>query len=94
MTKGVGHFTDTSIWNGNVCLAAHNRGTNSYFGKIHTLSIGDSITLTTKEGTRTYSVTSVEKVSFTFPPSAFTAEISIISSVFGLNPVVSRSNTT
>lgn len=65
LTKGVGHFTDTSIWNGNVCLAAHNRGTNSYFGKIHTLSIGDSITLTTKEGTRTYSVTSVEKVSET-----------------------------
>ena len=65
LAKGAGHFTNTSIWNGNVCLAAHNRGTNSYFGKIHTLSIGDSITLTTKEGTRTYSVTSVEKVSET-----------------------------
>lgn len=65
LAKGVGHFTDTSIWSGNVCLAAHNRGTNSYFGKIHTLNIGDSITLTTKEGSRTYSVTSVEKVSET-----------------------------
>ncbi len=63
LAKGVGHFTDTSIWNGNVCLATYNRGTNSYFGKIYTLNIGDSITLTTKEGTRTYSVTSVEKVS-------------------------------
>ena len=29
------------------------------------LTTGDSITLTTKEGTRTYSVTSVEKVSET-----------------------------
>lgn len=65
LSKGAGHFPDTSIWDGNVCLAAHNRGVNSYFGKIHTLNIGDSIVLTTKEGTRTYSVTSVEKVSET-----------------------------
>ena len=65
LAKGIGHFTSTSIWNGNVCLAAHNRGTNAIFGKIHTLSIGDTISLTTKQGTRTYSVTSVEKVSET-----------------------------
>ena len=54
LKKGVGHFEETSIWNGNVGLAAHNRGTNSCFGKIHTLEAGDEITLTTKEGTRTY----------------------------------------
>ena len=65
LAKGIGHFEDTSIWSGNVCLAAHNRGTNSYFGKIHTLREGDTITLTTQLGTRTYSVTSVEKVSET-----------------------------
>ena len=62
LAKGVGHFEETSIWDGNVALAAHNRGTNSYFGQIHTLSVGDAITLTTKLGTRTYSVTSVAKV--------------------------------
>jgi sortase A len=55
LAKGAGHFTDSSIWDGNVALAAHNRGTNSYFGKIHTL----------EAGTRTYTVTSVEKVSVT-----------------------------
>ena len=65
LAKGVGHFEDTSIWDGNVCLAAHNRGTNSYFGQIHTLDIGDKITLTTKLGTRTYKVTDVFKVSET-----------------------------
>ena len=65
LAKGVGHFEDTSIWEGNVCLAAHNRGTNSYFGQIHTLDIGDKITLTTKLGTRTYHVTDVSKVSET-----------------------------
>lgn len=65
LKKGAGHFTNTSIWNGNVSLAAHNRGANSYFGEIHTLENGDWITLTTKEGTRTYSVTSVSKISET-----------------------------
>lgn len=65
LAKGVGHFEETSIWEGNVCLAAHNRGTNSYFGQIHTLNIGDKITLTTKLGTRTYKVTDVFKVSET-----------------------------
>ena len=49
----------------NVCLAAHNRGANSYFGQIHTLDIGEKITLTTKLGTRTYKVTDVFKVSET-----------------------------
>ena len=65
LAKGVGHFEDTSIWEGNVCLAAHNRGANRYFGQIHTLNIGDKITLTTKLGTRTYKVTDVSKVSET-----------------------------
>ena len=65
LVKGVGHFEDTSIWEGNVCLAAHNRGANSYFGQIHTLDIGDKITLTTKLGTRSYHVTDVSKVSET-----------------------------
>ena len=45
--------------------AGHNRGTNCYFGNIHKLNQGDTITLTTKLGTRNYSVTSVEKVSET-----------------------------
>ena len=65
LKKGAGHFEDSSIWDGNVGIAAHNRGTNAYFGKIHTLSQGDTITLTTALGTRSYAVTSVTKVSET-----------------------------
>lgn len=65
LAKGAGHFTDTSIWDGNCCLAGHNRGVNNHFGKIHTLEPGDTITLTTKLGTRSYAVSSVEKVSET-----------------------------
>jgi sortase A len=56
LKKGAGHFTFTSAWTGNVALAAHNRGTNAYFGQIHTLKAGDRITYTTPYGTRTYAV--------------------------------------
>lgn len=63
LAKGVGHFTDTSIWDGNIAVAGHNRGVNTYFGKIHTLENGDRITLTTRLGTRTYAVSSVCKIS-------------------------------
>lgn len=65
LAKGAGHFPDTSIWDGNVCIAGHNRGANCYFGQIHTLDAGDTIKLTTKLGTRTYAVTSVTKISET-----------------------------
>ena len=47
LAKGAGHFEETSIWRGNIAVAAHNRGTNNHFGKIHTLELGDEITLTT-----------------------------------------------
>ena len=63
LLKGAGHFTGTSIWLGNIPIAGHNRGVRNDFGKIHTLSPGDSITFTTKLGTRTYAVSAVTKVS-------------------------------
>ena len=63
LLKGAGHFTGTSIWDGNCCIAGHNRGVRNDFGKIHTLKSGDIITFTTKLGTRTYAVNSVTKVS-------------------------------
>lgn len=62
LVKGAGHYTETSIWDGNVAIAAHNRGVTNHFGKIHTLEKGDKITLTTKLGTRTYKVQSVTKI--------------------------------
>ena len=65
MARGAGHFTETSIWDGNVALASHNRGSSAYFGNIHTLAAGDEITLSTKLGTRTYAVTNVSMVSET-----------------------------
>lgn len=63
LSKGVGHFKDTSIWDGNVCLASHNRGTGAYFEDIHELDLGATVKLTTKLGTRKYEVYSIEKIS-------------------------------
>ena len=62
LAKGAGHFPGTSVWDGNCCIAGHNRGVRDDFGDLHTLEPGDSITWTTKLGTRTYQVVSVEKV--------------------------------
>ena len=65
LNRGAGHFTETSVWNGNVSVAGHNRGPHGIFGTIQTLKPGAEITLTTKLGTRTYTVESVEKISAT-----------------------------
>lgn len=62
LKKGAGHFADTSIWDGNVAVAGHNRGVANHFGKLHTLDLGDRITYTTRLGTRTYEVCSVTKI--------------------------------
>ncbi len=62
LRKGVGHFTDSSIWSGNVGLAGHNRGKVQPFNKLHKLAVGDEVVLKTKLGTREYKVVSVSKV--------------------------------
>lgn len=60
----VGHFLNSSYWNGNVALASHNRGTYAhYFENINKLNIGDEITYQTKFGTRIYTIDEIEKIS-------------------------------
>lgn len=57
MDKYIGHFDNTKLWNGNVGLAAHNRGYKvNYFGKLKELQVGDKIKYTTVFGTKTYKV--------------------------------------
>lgn len=60
----VGHFTNSSIWDGNVALASHNRGSlvEHYFEKIHELVNGDTIIYKTKLGEKTYQVTTVKEI--------------------------------
>ena len=51
MNKGLGHFTSTSVWDGNVGLCGHNRGAKYVIGAIKDLEIGDTVTYTTSAGT-------------------------------------------
>jgi sortase A len=62
---GVGHFSYTSAWDGNVCIAGHNGGSAGYFENIKNLKAGDRIIYSTPYGTRTYAVDSITVISDT-----------------------------
>ncbi len=58
LRRTVGHFEQTDKWEGNVCLAGHNRGYRcNFFGEIKRLKKGDIIIYCTKKGERKYRVT-------------------------------------
>lgn len=63
MRKGLGHYSSTSAWDGNVGVCGHNRGAKYVIGAIKDMEKGDTITYTTIYGTRTYQVASVEIIS-------------------------------
>jgi len=63
MSKGLGHYSSTSAWDGNVGVCGHNRGSKYVIGAIKDMEEGDLITYTTIHGTRTYAVVSVEVIS-------------------------------
>ena len=63
LDKGIGHFESSSLFEGNVCLAAHN--SNLYWAKLHTLSTGDKIHYTCFLGTKEYEVSNISKISET-----------------------------
>ena len=53
----IGHIEETSKYDGNVGLAAHNRGNEySYFARINELEPGDEIIYQSKFGERKYKV--------------------------------------
>ncbi len=57
LLTSVGHFEQTSKWQGNVCLAAHNRGYKcNFFENIKNLKIGDEIIYTTANNKKVYKV--------------------------------------
>ena len=63
LRRGVGHFSSTSKWDGNVALAAHNRGYKyNFFQEIKRLEVGDIIEYQTEQGKRTYQVTRKDEI--------------------------------
>lgn len=63
MAKGLGHYSSTSGWDGNIGVCGHNRGAKYNIGSIRNLEIGDTITYSTVYGTRTYAVILVRTIS-------------------------------
>lgn len=63
MKKGMGHYSSTSAWAGNIGVCGHNRGAKYVIGDIKNLKKGDIITYTTTLGTRTYAVETVTTIS-------------------------------
>lgn len=56
MLHGVGIVEGTSMWDGNVAMAGHNRGGFANVDEFKYLNIGDKLKYTTAIGTRVYSV--------------------------------------
>lgn len=65
MAKGAGHYTGSGLYDGNIGLFGHNRGSHAYFGKLKNVKVRDSVTYTTNQGTRTYKVTFVGTIAST-----------------------------
>lgn len=57
MKTAIGHFAESSIWDGNVSLCAHNRDYKYDFRNLHKAQVGDLVVYQTRFGERTYAIT-------------------------------------
>lgn len=63
LNQFVGHFDETALWEGNVGLAAHNRGYNvNYFNRLKELETGDEIIYIYQGNSRKYKVIYAEVI--------------------------------
>lgn len=61
---GIGHFTNTSICNGNVGLASHNSGgKGDEFRNLKNIKVGSKILYQTQYGEKTYVVETIKEIS-------------------------------
>lgn len=63
LSNYIGHIEETAMYDGNIALAAHNRGyENSYFARLNELEIGDTVRYKTKFYDRTYIVDNIQVI--------------------------------
>lgn len=67
LASNIGHFPNSSIWDGNIALAAHNRGSGveCYFANINKLEKGDTIIYRSELGERRYEIYSIREIEYT-----------------------------
>ena len=70
LNHSIGHFPFTGVYDGNVCLASHNRGSSAdYFKNLHKLKVGDKIYYQSIFGTKRYmveSINTIQETDFTY----------------------------
>jgi len=63
LSHSIGHFPNTGIYDGNVCFASHNRGSNaSYFKNLNKLKVGSVIYYQSIFGTKRYKVVTISNI--------------------------------
>lgn len=71
LSTAVGHFEETALYNGNICLAGHNSGTNKngddigFFRRLNELEIGDEVIYHHTFGDYIYKVADIKEISET-----------------------------
>lgn len=55
-------MTKLNLWNENIGLVGHNRGTNNHFSKLKNVSVEDKITYKTNVGTTSCYINSIDKI--------------------------------
>lgn len=92
LSTAVGHFEDTPIYNGNVCLASHNSGTNKngedigFFKRLNELEEGDQVIYHHAFGEYIYKVSEIkeiEETDFSVLEPSTTDKLTLITCVKG-----------
>lgn len=92
LSTAVGHFEDTAIYNGNVCLAGHNSGTNKngddigFFKRLNELKEEDEIIYHHAFGEYIYKVSEIkeiEETDFSVLEPSTTDKLTLITCVKG-----------
>lgn len=88
IARNVGHFTKTSTLNGNIGLAAHNRGfgVESYFKNIKSLNLGDEIIYKRDQEVKKYRVAKnviIDETDWTYLQNTNDNRITLITCVEG-----------
>ena len=86
LSEAIGHFTSTSIYNGNIGLASHNSGgKGEYFKNLKNIKIGSEIFYETKYGVKRYIVetkTNIEETDFSYLQTTENNQITLITCVY------------
>lgn len=87
LSEAIGHFTSTSIYNGNVGLASHNSGgKGEYFKNLKNIKVGSEIFYQTKYGVKRYVVATkktIEETDFSYLQSTEDNRITLLTCVSG-----------